>query len=61
MATHELPAAVAVEVTNAANRPEDERRGGQTALRAWLGNRQARIGVAIIVALAGFCYLGPLF
>jgi peptide/nickel transport system permease protein len=52
---------VAVEVTNAANRPEDERRGGQTALRAWLGNRQARIGVAIIVALAGFCYLGPLF
>jgi peptide/nickel transport system permease protein len=61
MATHELPAAVAVEVTNAANRPEDERRGGQTALRAWLGNRQARIGVGIIVALAGFCYLGPLF
>jgi peptide/nickel transport system permease protein len=61
MATHELPAAVAVEVTAPAKRPEDDRRGGQTALRAWLGNRQARIGVGIIVALAAFCYLGPLF
>ena len=61
MATHELPAAVAVEVAAPANRPEDDRRGGQTALRAWLGNRQARIGVGIIVALAAFCYLGPLF
>jgi peptide/nickel transport system permease protein len=61
MATHELPAAVAVEVTAPAKRPEDDRRGGQTALRAWLGNRQARSGVGIIVALAAFCYLGPLF
>ena len=61
MATHELPAAVAVEATAPAKRPDDDRRGGQTALRAWLGNRQARIGVGIIVALAAFCYLGPLF
>src|SRR6204780_101322 len=59
MATHELPAAVAVEVAAPANRPEDDRRGGQTALRAWLGNRQARIGLGIIVALAAFCYLRP--
>jgi peptide/nickel transport system permease protein len=61
MATHELPAAVAIEATAPAKRPDDDRRGGQIALRAWLGNRQARIGVGIIVALAAFCYLGPLF
>jgi peptide/nickel transport system permease protein len=60
MATHELPAAVGVGVTSAAKQPEEERRGGPTALRAWLGNRQARIGVGVIVALAAFCYLGPL-
>ena len=44
-----------------------DRRGQRPArradrLRAWLGTRQTRGSpVGIIVALAAFCYLGPLF
>jgi peptide/nickel transport system permease protein len=37
------------------------RRQARLALGAWAGNRQARTGAAIIVALAAFCYLGPVF
>jgi peptide/nickel transport system permease protein len=61
MATHELPAAVGVGVADSGAAEPGHRGGSQTALRAWLRNRQARIGLGIIVALAAFCYLGPLF
>ena len=64
MATHELPAGVGVGVAGVgagAEQSGNERPGGQTALRAWLANRRARIGVGIVLALAAFCYLGPLF
>ena len=59
MATHELPAAagVGVAASAAASEQPGGRPGGQTALRAWARNRQARIGLGIIVALAAFCYL----
>jgi hypothetical protein len=62
MAAHELPAAVRAGVADSAasEQPGNGRPGGQTALLAWARNRQARIGLAIIVALAAFCYLGPL-
>ncbi|MBO0805134.1 MAG: ABC transporter permease, partial [Nocardiopsaceae bacterium] len=29
--------------------------------RAWAGNRRAQAGAGIVVALAAFCFLGPLF
>jgi peptide/nickel transport system permease protein len=61
MATHELPAAVGVGVADSGAAEPGHRSDSQTALRAWLRNRQARIGLGIIVALAAFCYLGPLF
>lgn len=49
--------------TTAAGTPDTgaEGRTIRTAFRAWAGNRRARAGVAVIVALAAFCYLGPFF
>jgi peptide/nickel transport system permease protein len=34
---------------------------GRLALRTFLRNNQARTGLAIVVVLAGFCFVGPFF
>ena len=63
MATHELPRRGSRRYRRRADAKQPgsgSDPGGQTALRAWARNRQARIGLGIIVALAAFCYLGPL-
>jgi peptide/nickel transport system permease protein len=56
MATREL-----IEAPGAGGQPEDQRGPGNSAFRAWAANRRAQAGAGIIVALAAFCFLGPLF
>jgi peptide/nickel transport system permease protein len=56
MATREL-----IEAPGAGGQPEDRRGPGNSAFRAWAANRRAQAGAGIIVALAAFCFLGPLF
>jgi peptide/nickel transport system permease protein len=55
-----LTEAIQVRPGNADNEPE-QGRSFSLAVRAFSRSRQARAGIGVIVAIAAFCFIGPLF